>query len=64
FKQQYEREKAKGLTTTGALCAVARKLARTCWSLAAHGTRYEAKRVHRQPGSKPPRRMIEESKIP
>jgi len=49
FKQQYAREKAKGLTTTGALCAVARKMARTCWSLAAHGTRYQATRVHHQP---------------
>ncbi|MCA1723260.1 MAG: transposase, partial [Thermomicrobia bacterium] len=49
FTQQYEREKAKGLTTTGALCAVARKLARTCWSLERHGTHYEGARVHRQP---------------
>ncbi|MDQ6603545.1 MAG: transposase [Chloroflexota bacterium] len=64
FKQQYEREKAKGLTTTGALCAVARKLARTCWSLAAHGTRYEATRVHHQPMSETSHRTIEESKIP
>lgn len=30
FKVQYARERAKGLTSTGALCAVARKLARTC----------------------------------
>jgi transposase len=49
FKVQYERERAKGLTTTGALCAVARKLARTCWSLERHGTQYEAARVHHQP---------------
>ena len=49
FKAQYERERAKGLATTAALCAVARKLARVCWSLAAHGTRYEAARVHQQP---------------
>jgi transposase len=49
FKQQYEREKAKGLTTTGALCAVARKLARTCWSLERHGTQYVGARVNQQP---------------
>lgn len=63
FKQQYEREKAKGLTTTGALCAVARKLARTCWSLAAHGTRYEATRVHHQPVGGMLPRNLETSKI-
>ncbi len=50
FKQQNERELAKGQTTTGALCAVARKLARTCWSLHRHGTEYDPKRVNQQPG--------------
>jgi transposase len=49
FKAQYEREREKGLATTAAACAVARKLARLCWSLATHGTRYEAARVHLQP---------------
>jgi len=49
FTQQYARERAKGLSSTGALCAVARKLARTCWSLVTHGTQYETERVHRQP---------------
>jgi transposase len=49
FKQQYQRELAKGLATTAALVAVARKLARTCWSLATHGTTYDPDRVHRQP---------------
>ncbi len=61
FKQQYEREKAKGLTTTGALCAVARKLARTCWSLEQHGTRYEGERVNRQPVTRVRDRAIESS---
>ena len=46
FKEQYAREREKGLATTAAACAVARKLARVCWSLARHGTRYEAGRVH------------------
>jgi transposase len=49
FKGQYEREREKGLPTTGALCAVARKLAKVCWSLARHGTQYEVGRVNRQP---------------
>lgn len=49
FKQQYERERAKGLSNTAALCAVARKLARLCWSLVKHGTKYDAERVHRSP---------------
>lgn len=52
FKQQYARERAKGLPSTGALCAVARKLARTCWSLVKYGTRYEATRVQQQPASR------------
>lgn len=49
FRVQYERERAKGLSTTAALNAVARKLARTCWSIVTHGTRYDPARVHRQP---------------
>jgi transposase len=49
FKQQYQRERAKGLATTAALNAVARKLARTAWSLVTHGTTYDPARVHVQP---------------
>lgn len=49
FKEQYQREKAKGLTHTGAVCAVARKLAKVCWSLAKHGGHYKAERVGKQP---------------
>lgn len=48
FKAHYERERAKGLSSTAALCAVARKLARLCWSLAKHGTTYDANRVYQQ----------------
>jgi transposase len=47
FGEQYEREKKKGLKTTGALCAVARKLARVAWSLVQHESRYDAARVYR-----------------
>jgi len=45
FKDQYHRERAKGLSSSGALCAVARKLAKVCWSLHKHGTTYESSRV-------------------
>jgi len=48
FKEQYERERKKGLSATAALNAVARKLARLCWSLVKHGTSYDAKRVYQQ----------------
>jgi transposase len=64
FKQQYAQEMAKGLPTTAALCAVARKLARLCWSLARHGTQYEAARVHRQPTGAMAPRNREASKTP
>jgi transposase len=49
FLAQYEREQKKGLSKTAALCAVARKLARLCWSLARHGTEYDPQRVYRHP---------------
>jgi transposase len=49
FKDQYAREKAKGLPHTGAVCAVARKLAKVCWSLVKHGGHYDADRVSKQP---------------
>lgn len=52
FKDQYERERAKGLSSTAALCAVARKLAKVCWSLHKYATTYEASRVARQPEPK------------
>jgi len=45
FKDQYERERAKGLSSTAALVAVARKLAKVCWSLHKHGATYEESRV-------------------
>ena len=48
FKAQYERELAKGLRSTGALCAVARKLARLCWSMVRHGSEYDPERVYQQ----------------
>lgn len=52
FKDQYQRERAKGLPQTAALCAVARKLAKVCWSLHKHATTYEASRVSGQPEPK------------
>ena len=52
FRDQYERERAKGLPSTAALCAVARKMAKVCWSLARHGTDYDPARVRQQPAPK------------
>lgn len=52
FQDQYQRERAKGLSQTAALCAVARKLAKVCWSLHKHGTEYEPSRVAVQPAPK------------
>ena len=49
FKAQYEREKAKGLPTTAAICAVARKMAKLCWSLHKHNTAYDKDRVYQAP---------------
>jgi transposase len=49
FKTQYARERAKGLEPTAALCAVARKLARLCWSMWKHQSTYDPDRVHQQP---------------
>jgi transposase len=54
FVAQYEREQKKGLAKTAALCAVARKLARLCWSLARHGSEYDPERVYRHPRQPPP----------
>lgn len=48
FKLQYARERAKGLSSTAALNAVARKLARLCWSLMQHDSEYRPDRVHTQ----------------
>ena len=58
FAIRYAREKAKGLATTAALNAVARKLAKVAWSLIAHDTTYDPQRVDRQPSkddAQPPR---------
>jgi transposase len=48
FAQRYAREKAKGLATTAALNALARKLAKVAWSLVAHHSTYDPQRVDRQ----------------
>lgn len=51
FAVQYARERAKGLPSTAALCAVARKLARLCWSMVRHQTPFDPHRVYAQPHS-------------
>lgn len=49
FAAQYERERAKGFSRTAALCAVARKMAKLCWSLARHAdAEYDPTRVYRK----------------
>jgi transposase len=56
FRTQYERERQKGLSTTAALNAVARKLARLSWSMVTKGTTYTADRVY----TRPPRRTSDQ----
>jgi transposase len=52
FQAQYQRERDKGLAPTAALNAVARKMARMCWSLFQHGTEYDPERVFQQANSR------------
>lgn len=54
FRQQYDRERAKGLPTTAAVCAVARKLAKLCWSLVRYGTEFDPARVYQAPRTPAP----------
>jgi transposase len=49
FKEQYKRERDKGLSSTAAFCAVARKLARLCWSIHRHNSEYDPQRVNNRP---------------
>jgi len=49
FAQQYQRELAKGLAPTQALCAVARKLAKVAWALVRTGAPYDPNRVYQKP---------------
>ena len=50
FTAHYDRERAKGLSSTAALCVIARKMARACWSMHRHQTTYDPNRVYRQGG--------------
>ena len=49
FVMQYEREREKGLSTTAALCAVARKMARVCWAIHVRKVAYDPERVYHRP---------------
>jgi transposase len=49
FKAQYDRERAKGLPSTAAICAVARKMARLCWAMVQHNSSYNPERVYKKP---------------
>jgi len=46
FAFQYQRELAKGLASTQALCAVARKIAKVAWALVRSGADYDPNRVY------------------
>jgi len=48
FKHLYQRKRAEGCTSTGALCILARKLARLAWALAHNGEEYDPTRVFAQ----------------
>ena len=61
FAAQYERERAKGLPTTAALCAVARKMAKVCWSIVQHNTEYDPARVYQQPKPAGPKEKRKEN---
>lgn len=49
FKAHYDRERSKGLSSTAALCSIARKLARLCWSLAYYNQDYDPNRIYQHP---------------
>ena len=52
FAERYQKERAKGMATTAALCVVARKLAHVCWSMHKYETDYNPERVGKSPASK------------
>lgn len=45
FAEIYKKHRERGLSSTEAICVVARKLARTAWSIVRFGTEYDASRV-------------------
>lgn len=45
WKPSYQRELAKGLSRTSALVIIARKIARTAWSIYTHNTTFDPKRL-------------------
>lgn len=45
FKKIYDSHRERGLSSTASICAVARKLARTAWSIVRFGTEYDPERV-------------------
>lgn len=56
FRDIYQGHRDRGLSTTAALCAVARRIARTCWSIHKHQTTFQPARVQQQkdaPKSRP-----------
>lgn len=50
FRARYLQERERGRPHTAAICIVARKIARTCWSLLAHDQDYKPDRLFKQSG--------------
>ena len=61
FKAQYDHERDKGLPSTAAICAIARKMARLCWSIVHHESSYDAQRIYR-PAEPTPKKLTESQK--
>lgn len=53
FRAQYERELEKGLAPTAALNAMARKMARLCWSMHRYRTSWDPDRVNQPQPARP-----------
>lgn len=53
FHARYQQELARGRKHTAALCIIARRIARTSWSLIAHDQDYKPERLFTQPKEKP-----------
>lgn len=49
FKNQYDRERAKGHSHVQAVCTVSRKMARLAWSLVKYNADYAPDRVYKRP---------------
>ena len=51
WRPLYERYRAKGLSSTATLVILARRIARTAWSMHTHKTTFDVERLTKQPSS-------------